>query len=98
MDFEEIWSRLRARQGEDFFTVRGICFRYRIERNGLLPICRNRKTGELHPTNLVIPKNYVRIVWEMGPLNCPADVLRRDRRIMGHNYLFSLFQNKRITE
>ncbi len=98
MDFEEIWSRLQAHQGEDFFTVRGICFRYRIEQKGLRPICRNRKTGELHPTNRVIPENYVRVVWEMMPLNRPSDILRRDPRITGFNYLYSLFQDKRITE
>lgn len=91
MDFEKIWSRLQAHQGEDFFTVRGICFRYRMEQNGLRPICRNRKTGKLHPTNRVIPESYVRIVWEMGPLNRPSDILRRDPHITGCSYLFSFF-------
>ncbi len=98
MDFEEIWSRLRAHQGEDFFTVKNYCFRYQFEPQGLRPICRNRKTGELHPTNRVIPKSYVRIVWEMGPLNRPADILWHDRRITGYCYLFSLLQDKRITD
>ena len=98
MDFEEIWSRLEAHQGEDFFTVKNYCFRYQFEPQGLRPICRSRKTGELHPTNRIIPKSYVRIVWEMGPLNCPADILRRDRRITGYCYLFSLLQDKRITD
>ena len=98
MDFEEAWNRLQAHQGEDFFTVKGICFRYRIESKGLRPICRERKTGKLHPTNRVIPKSYVQIVWEMGPLNRPSDILRRDPRITGFNYLFSVFQDGRITE
>lgn len=98
MDFEEIWSRLQAHQGEDFFTVKNYCFRYQFEPQGLRPTCRNRKTGELHPTNRVIPESYVRIVWEMMPLNCPSDILRRDPRITGCSYLFSLFQDKRITE
>ncbi|HBF15161.1 MAG TPA: hypothetical protein DDW30_05685 [Clostridiales bacterium] len=98
MDFEEIWSRLRAHQGEDFFTVKNFCFSYRFKPQGIRPICRSRKTGELHPTNCVIPKSYVRIVWEMGPLNRPSDIVRHDSRITGCSYLFSLFQDKRITE
>lgn len=98
MNFEEAWNRLQAHQGEDFFTVKGICFRYRFDPQGLRPICRNRKTGELHPTNRVIPKSYVQIVWEMGPLNRPSDILQRDPRITGFSYLFSVFQDKRITE
>ena len=98
MDFEKIWSRLEAHQGENFFTVKGICFRYRIERNGLRPICRNRKTGELHPTNRVIPENYVRIVWEMMPLDRPSDIWRGDPRSTGGSHSVSLFQDKRNTE
>ena len=46
----------------------------------------------------VIPESYVRIVWEMMPLDRPSDILRRDPRITGCSYLFSLFQDKRITE
>jgi hypothetical protein len=79
---EEVWSRIRAHEGEDFALVRGDVFRYEMFDNYLRPVDRVRHLSR---------SNFAKALPRL-PLQNTTDV----SDLQGPSYVFAILMDKRI--
>lgn len=72
-DFEPTWASIRACEGEQFTTVRGLPFTYKISGDHLQP----------SRTKVELPKAHFRKVFEVMPIDGPGDV---NQLVMGSRH------------
>jgi hypothetical protein len=81
--FAGIERRIRAHQGEQFFTRRGFPMRYLVEGDRI-------KVNRAQPW---LSMAQAKVIWEMGPHTRLTDV---DQSITGRVYLFAILRDPRI--
>jgi hypothetical protein len=79
---EDVWSRIRSHEGEEFALVRGDIFRYEMFDNYLRPVGRVR-----HLSKSTFAKALPRV-----PLQNTTDV----SDLQGPSYVFAILTDKRI--
>ena len=82
-DFEEVWDRVRGCAGQEFKTVRGLPFTYKMSGDYLKP----------SRTNVELSKGDFRRAYELMPLTGPG---RINRLVMGPAYVFAVLTDARI--
>jgi len=84
IDFKDTWARIRAHAGEEFQTVRGLPFSYRVEG---LTLTTTRTEFPL--TRSDFEKAHSRM-----PLTGPGEITRLVR---GPSYIFAILTDKRTS-
>ena len=83
MDFEEIWNRIKAREGENFITKKGLKFSYKMSGNGFSP----------SRTKYRISKTDVHKAFSLLPLQGPGEI---NNIVRGPSYVWAILHDKRI--
>lgn len=83
MSFDETWKHIIQYQGEQFVTIRGKSFTYKVEGNYVI---NNRTYFPLH-------KNNFRNAWTEMPVEGPGSF---SKSIMGPSYTWALLNDERI--
>jgi len=83
---QAVWSRIEARQGEEFRTVRGLPFTYRVEGNGIW-FFRSGKRVEMR-----LARNQVNEAISRCPLQKTTEI----KDLVDFAYLFALLMDPRI--
>ncbi len=81
--FAAVERRIRARQGEQFFTRSGLPMTYVVEGDRI-------KVDRAQPW---LSMEGAREIWAMGPSATLTDI---DQRITGRAYLFAILRDPRI--
>jgi hypothetical protein len=82
--FETIWQRIEALQGEDFTTITGLPFTYRIDGRALFP---SRTSYRLSFGNF--EKAY-----SLVPFPSPATI---SEKVRGPSYVWAILHDPRVT-
>jgi len=82
--FEEIWKRIVAYQGEEFLTIQGLPFTYRIIGNTLRP----------SRTVYNISKSDFKKAYRMFPIKGPGVI---NQIVRGPAYVWAILHDPRIT-
>jgi hypothetical protein len=81
--FERVWRNILAHAGEQFFTKRGIAFRYTVDGNAIVP----EHTG--YPLHM----SQVRLAVDRWPVSGPGQL---NDIVRGPSYLYALLADERI--
>ena len=82
-DFERIWRKIKALEGEKFFTKTGLPFTYEIDGIALYP----------DRTKYRISKKDFEKAYSMVPLDGPGEIIHIVR---GPSYVWGILHDKRI--
>lgn len=82
-DFESTWATIRSCSGEEFSTVSGLPFTYKISGDYLQP----------SRTKVELTKAQFKKVFDVMPINGPGDV---NQLVMGSAYIFAILTDRRI--
>jgi hypothetical protein len=82
--FDEIWNRIIAHAGENFYTITGLEFRYEIDGN---IFCPSR-------TDYKIPKADFEKVYPLVPFDGPGRINNIAR---GPSYIWAVLHDRRIS-
>jgi len=82
-EFEEVWKRIRALEGEAFETKTGLPFTYKIDGEGLLP----------SRTKYRLSRKDIQTAYEQFPLDGPAPL---NAIVRGPTYIWAILHDKRI--
>jgi hypothetical protein len=82
--FEEIWTRILACEGEQFSTIKGRPFTYKIVGTVLIP----------SRTNYTISKTDFKKTYQMLPIKGPGVI---SNLIRGPSYVWAILHDSRIT-
>lgn len=82
-DFESTWTAIRSCEGEEFTTVRGLPFTYKISGDYLQP---SRARVEL-------PKAQFKKVFDVMPIRGPGEI---SHMVMGPAYIYAILTDQRI--
>ena len=83
IDVEIVWSRIKHREGEVFYQIRGKEFTYTITGNYLNP-----------PTNRKIPKSNFKEALKLLPLSGTTKI----HHLQGPSYIYAILMDKRIRQ
>jgi len=87
MNIRIIWEKIISHEGEEFYTVTGLPFFYRIENEHIIPI-RNKVE-----VNRKIPKNDIIKTIGIWSISSPSEI---SKKIQGSSYVYGLLSDKRI--
>ena len=82
-DFEAVWARIRECAGQQFATVRGLPFTYKLSGDYLQP----------SRTNVELPKGHFRKAFGLMPVKGPGDI---NSLVLGPAYIFAILTDERI--
>lgn len=85
---ETVWRRIRALQGQQFHTARGLPFTFQVDGNGIW-FFRDRKK---------IAVKLSRSQVEVAISRCPLQTTTEIKDLMDYTYLFALLSDRRIRE
>lgn len=83
---EIIWQRICSAAGQDFATVRGVRFRYKIEGNAIVPY------GSTRTTRYPLHRSQVDVALSVWPVSGPAGL----HMVRGPSYLYAILSDPRI--
>jgi len=81
--FDDVWIRIRRHAGEEFRTVRGLLFTYRLEAGALVPDRTEYRLGE----------STFRTAFALMPLSGPGQI---SKVVRGPSYVFAILTDPRI--
>lgn len=81
--FDNVWRRIRAHEGEKFYTVRQREFTYSIEKDRLIP----------SRTVYWIAKSNFKKAYRMVPIDGPGKI---SNDVRGPSYVWAILHDKRI--
>lgn len=82
-DFTSVWSRVEAHAGEEFRTVRGLPFRYRVTSAHVVP---DRTRYPLH-------RSQLETAYQHRPLSGPGQL---NDLVRGPSYVYAILTDPRI--
>ena len=82
--FEKVWSRILALEGEEFQTITGLNFTYRIRGNSLIP----------SRTNYSLHKSDFDRAYQLVPLKGPGII---NNLVRGPAYIWAILHDYRIS-
>lgn len=83
MGFKDVWNQILNHEGEEFETITGLKFSYRVEGNSVIP---DRTEYPLHKSN------YEK-VFQMLPLKGLGEI---SDLVRGPSYVWAILNDKRI--
>ena len=83
-DFETVWNRILAFQGEEFRQIRGGTFTYTVEGDYVVP---NR-------TNWRFPKKQIEEAYKLMPVSSTKQL----QHLYGPSYLYAILMDGRIRQ
>ena len=81
--FDDCWNRIRRKAGNQFHTISGLRFTYRIDGNYLIP----------SRTNYKISKKDFEKVFRLRPLRGPGEI---SNEVRGSSYVWAIMHDRRI--
>jgi len=83
--FERVWKSIVSCEGEEFSTIKGLRFTYRVRGNILLP----------SRTDYALSKANFEKAYRMMPLKGPGAI---SKIVRGPSYVWAIIHDPRITE
>lgn len=83
--FETVWDRIKQHVGQEFKTMRGLQFTYKIEGDSLIP----------SRANWNIPKKDFRKAYANGPIASPGEIRNE---VYGPSYVWAILHDVRISQ
>ncbi len=84
MDFNAVWRRIEAHEGEPFCQRRGGEFTYKVESGCVVP----------DRTNRLLPRGHFQRAYERLPLSGPGQV----QDLQGPSYLYAILTDQRVRD
>jgi hypothetical protein len=84
VDFDAVWRRIEAHEGEQFQQKGGGKFTYKVESGCVVPNRTNRR----------LPRGHFERAYERGPLGGPGEV----QDLQGHSYLYAILTDRRVRD
>jgi hypothetical protein len=95
LSFEEVWTRIKSLQGEEFRTITGRTFTYSIERDALVPF----RTAVAHEGGVKrVNRNLSRVGFERAFRLVPLADTNSVRRFQGPSYLYAILMDDRVRQ
>ena len=83
-DFKGGWNRIRVCAGQEFYTVRGLPFTFRVEVELAL---------KTNPTDFLLGKRDFQAAFDFMPLRGPGEI---SQLLRGPSYVFAVLNDKRM--
>ena len=83
-NFDTIWNRIKAHEGETFTQIRGGEFTYEVSGNTVIP----------DRTNRMFPRSQFEEAFTLVPLKNTVPV----QHLQGPSYIFAIMMDERIRE